>query len=98
MIKMRIYWTFPAGWWVVLAIIYGIYFFAYFLRKRKTVELWPQIKFGLVTVAFAFLVEFTAISFGLWSYVPGNWPAILWFGYFSVGLAGYQIFKKLEEK
>lgn len=95
---MKIYTSFPSGWWTILAIVYGIYVGAYLLRTKKSLELWPQLKSGLVCVLLAFLIEFTAVSLNLWNYTPGNWPIILWIGYFGVGLAGYQINKKLEEQ
>jgi hypothetical protein len=95
---VHIYTSFPSGWWGLLTVIYGIYGGAYLLRKKKKkLEVFSQIRFGLVTLLICFSLEFVGVSLGLWNYVPGNWPVILWFGYFSLGLAGYQISKKLEE-
>lgn len=95
---MGIYTNFPSGWWPVLGIICGIYLIAYISRKnKKPNEVWPQIKIGMVTVILGFLIEFVGVSLKIWTYFPGNWPVILWIGYFGVGLAGYQVSKKLEE-
>jgi len=94
---MRLYASFPSGWWVILGVVYGIYLGTYLLRKKKTNRVWPQIKLGIITVIVGFLIEYVAVFLGLWNYVPGNWPVVLWIGYFGVGLAGYQISKKLEE-
>lgn len=95
---MKIYTDFPPGWWVILAIICTIYLTFYFLRKkRRKGELGIQLILGIVVVILAFLIEFVAVSLGIWNYVPGNWPIVLWFAYFGIGLAGFQIHMKIEE-
>jgi len=95
---MGLYTNFPSGWWVILGIIYGIYVLALFSRKhRKKGEAGIQITLGIIVVILAFFIEFVAVSLGLWNYVPKNWPTPLFICYFGVGLAGYQIAKKVEE-
>ena len=95
---MGLYFNFPSGWWVILGIIFGLYFLAFLSRKeRKKNELGVQITLGFIVLVLAFIIEFTAVSMGLWNYVPGNWPIVVWFGYFGVALTGYQINKKVEE-
>lgn len=95
---MHIYTNFPSGWWVVLAIVYGLYVGTYLLRRgKKKPEVFSQIRLGFVTLFIGIFIEYVAVSLGLWNYVPGNWPVVLWIGYFGVGLAGYQISKKLEK-
>jgi hypothetical protein len=42
------------------------------------------------------LMEFFAVSTGLWSYTPGNWPVILWPTYFVAILFGYQLLRSIE--
>ena len=96
--NMGIYTDFPSGWWVILGIIYGIFVLALASRrKRGKNEIIIQTALGFVCLMIAFFIEFTAVSLGLWNYVPGNWPVILWVAYFGVGLTGYQINKKVEE-
>ena len=42
------------------------------------------------------LMEFFAVSVGLWSYTSGNWPVILWPTYFVAILFGYQLLRSIE--
>jgi len=48
---------------------------------------------GMVSLA---LMEFFAVSTGLWTYTPGNWPIILWPTYFAAILFGYQLLRTIE--
>ncbi len=95
---MKIYTDFPPGWWVILAIICSIYLIFYFSRNNKRKgEVGIQLILGFVVLILAFFIEFVAVSMGIWNYVPGNWPVVLWVAYFGVGLAGFQIHMKIEE-
>jgi hypothetical protein len=48
---------------------------------------------GMISLA---LMEFFAVSTGLWNYTPGNWPVILWPTYFAAILFGYQMLRSIE--
>jgi hypothetical protein len=48
---------------------------------------------GMISLA---LMEFFAVSTGLWNYTPGNWPVILWPTYFVAILFGYQLLRSIE--
>lgn len=96
---MSVYWQFPAGWWVISVIIYGLYITLFLQRKsyQKPKELKNQLVFAIVTLALSFVIELAAVYLSVWAYFPGNWPIILWPMYFGSGLLGYQLLKKLEE-
>lgn len=96
---MNLYFEFPAGWWVLFIIIYGLYFFLFFQRKsyQSKSEIKTQIFFSLIALLLAFIIEFLAINLELWTYFPGNWPIAVWLSYFGTGLLGYQLMKKTEE-
>jgi hypothetical protein len=48
---------------------------------------------GMISLS---LMEFFAVSMGLWNYTPGNWPVILWPTYFVAILFGYQMLRSIE--
>lgn len=48
---------------------------------------------GMISLS---LMEFFAVSTGLWNYTPGNWPVILWPTYFAAILFGYQLLRAIE--
>ena len=48
---------------------------------------------GMASLA---LMEFFAVSMGLWHYTPGDWPVILWPTYFAAILFGYQLLRSIE--
>ena len=96
---MNIYFDFPAGWWVIILFIYSLYLYIFLQRKsylRKS-EIKVQFLFALVTLVVSFTIEVIAVNLKVWTYFPGNWPIILWVGYFGSGLLGYQLVKKIEE-
>ena len=106
---MRIYNEFPPGWWIVFSIVFGLYLLLIILRKgykrvdelkaqfitvSEAARVFPSFIFVIMSVA----IEYIAISTGLWTYFPGNWPIILWFIYLGSGLFAYQMGKFIEEK
>ena len=48
---------------------------------------------GMTSLA---LMEFFAVSMGLWHYTSGDWPVILWPTYFAAILFGYQLLRSIE--
>ena len=97
---MGIYLDFPSGWWLILAIIYLPYLLLFIQRKSydKKNEIRNQLLFGLIIIFISAVVEFVAVSFSVWTYLPGNWPIALWPSYFGSGLLAYQIIKLIETK
>lgn len=96
---MGLYFQFPDGWWVIILLIYGLYLFLVLHRKsyQKGKEIKAQLMFALIILTISFTIEVIAVNLNVWTYFPGNWPVILWVGYFGSGLLGYQLVKKIEE-
>lgn len=96
---MSLYLNFPAGWWVIIGFIFGLYLLLFFQRRSylKEREVKSQLIFATVTLVISFTIEVIAVNFKVWTYFPGNWPVILWPTYFGSGLLGYQLVKKIEE-
>ena len=44
------------------------------------------------------LIEVFATQNGLWYYIPGAWPVILWPSYVAAILFGYQLLRFIEER
>ncbi|MGD0451771.1 MAG: hypothetical protein ABSA79_12045 [Candidatus Bathyarchaeia archaeon] len=61
--------------------------------KREVKEQLFLATSGMIALAF---MEFFAVSNGLWSYTPRNWPVILWPTYFTAILFGYQLLRSIE--
>lgn len=96
---MTLYLNFPTGWYIALAMVYVPYLILFILRKsyKKKSELKAQFAIASIVLLIAFAIEFVAISLGLWTYFPGNWPLPLWLGYFGAGLLGFQLLKTIEK-
>lgn len=97
---MQIILNFPHGWWIQLLILYGVYISLFLLRKsyRKPNEVRQQLAVATICLGFAIIAEMVGINLHLWTYFPGNWPIMVWIGYFSFGLLAYQCVKLVEEK
>lgn len=96
---MGLYFDFPPGWWMVILFIYGLFIYLFLQRRsyQRKGEIKAQMVFALVIMVISFIIEIIAINLKVWTYFPGNWPVILWLGYFGSGLLGYQLVKKIEE-
>lgn len=96
---MGLYFSFPFGWWPVLLMVYVPYLLIFTVRKsyKRKHEVRNQFVIAIFVLAIAFLIEYVAITLGLWRYFPGNWPLPLWLGYFGAGFLGFQLLKILEE-
>ena len=93
---MAIYFEWGVGWYYVTAFILAIWIGL--MVYRKNYKLRAQITVGTITLVLSFVAENIAVSQGIWNYVPGNWPLILWFIYFLMGMTAYQIVKTVEKK
>ncbi len=96
---MGLFFNFSSYWWIIIAIIYLPYIVLFVQRKsyKKSSEVKVQIFMASVSLFFTIAIEYIGISYNLWTYVPTNWPIILWVAYFGSGLLAYQLTKKLEE-
>lgn len=89
---------FNSSWYVLLFAFLGAWAILMLLRRNWKVrhEVKEQVFLafgGMVSLA---LMEFFAVSTGLWTYTPGNWPIILWPTYFAAILFGYQLLRAIE--
>ena len=74
--------------WAILMVIRGKW-----LSKHEVKQQIFLAFGGMISLA---LMEFFAVSTGLWNYTPGNWPVILWPTYFAAILFGYQLLRSIE--
>jgi len=76
------------GAWAILMALRRNWKVSYEVKEQVLLALG-----GMVSLA---LMEFFAVSTGLWTYTPGNWPIILWPTYFAAILFGYQLLRTIE--
>lgn len=97
---MQIYLPFSEGWYACIAFFLFIWSSIIIYRKsyKNKREIKQQIIFSILIVVTAFVNEVIGVSFGLWNYVPVNWPVVLWLTYFAAALAAYQTLKLMMEK
>jgi len=74
--------------WLVLAIVRRK-----FIERREVKE---QLLLGVLGSCTLLSMEVFATSMNLWSYIPGNWPVMLWPTYFVAILFGYQLLRFVE--
>ena len=69
-----------------------------FLRRNNIGinEIKEQILIGIFGLTAMIIMELFAVSIGLWDYLPGNWPVILWPTYLAAILFGYQLLRSVE--
>ncbi len=94
---MNVFFDFNSSWYVLLFAFLGAWALLMFVRKRWTKhEVKEQMFLALGGMTALGLMEFFAVSTGLWNYTPGNWPVILWPTYFAAILFGYQLLRSIE--
>ena len=93
---MGIFLDWPVGWYYLTAFLVAVWIVI--MWYRKDFKLRDQIIVGLTITALAFVLELIAVSNGIWNYVPGNWPLILWPHYFLSGMVAFQIVKAVAKK
>jgi len=83
---------------VLLFAFLGAWAILMVLRRNWKVshEVKEQVLLALGGMVSLALMEFFAVSTGLWTYTPGNWPIILWPTYFAAILFGYQLLRTIE--
>jgi len=95
---MNILFDYNSSWYVLFFGFLAAWAVLTFVRrkgspKREVKEQLFLATSGMIALA---LMEFFAVSNGLWSYTPGNWPVILWPTYFAAILFGYQLLRSIE--
>ena len=95
---MNVIFDFNSNWYVLLFGFLAAWAILLVVRRKWLVkhEVKQQVFLafgGMISLA---LMEFFAVSTGLWNYTPGNWPVILWPTYFVAILFGYQLLRSIE--
>jgi hypothetical protein len=95
---MNLFLDFNSGWYVLLFSFLGAWTILALVRRKWHAkhELKEQMLLALGGMCSLALMEFFAVSMGLWNYTPGNWPVILWPTYFVAILFGYQMLRAIE--
>ena len=94
---MNVFLDFNSSWYILLFAFLAAWAFLLVIRRRFTRhEIKEQMFLALGGMTAMALMEFFAVSRGLWSYTPGNWPVILWPTYFAGILFGYQLLRSIE--
>jgi hypothetical protein len=83
---------FNSSWYVLLFAFLAAWAALSVARRRWQAQVFLAFG-GMLSLA---LMEFFAVSTGLWNYTPGNWPVILWPTYFAAILFGYQLLRSIE--
>lgn len=86
--------------WYLLFVAFFLGWLAITIIMRKHLNL-KEAKRQLLVGVFGFCVliamEIFAVSTGLWTYYPANWPVMLWPTYFTAILFGYQLLRLVEK-
>jgi hypothetical protein len=95
---MNVFIDYNSSWYVLLFAFLGAWALLLIVRKKWSAkhEIKEQVFLafgGMISLA---MMEFFAVSTGLWNYTPGNWPVILWPTYFAAILFGYQLLRSIE--
>jgi hypothetical protein len=95
---MNVIFDFNVNWYILFVSFLSAWAVLLFVRRKwnATHEAKEQVFLafgGMVSLA---MMEFFAVSTGLWNYTPGNWPIILWPTYFAAILFGYQLLRSVE--
>jgi hypothetical protein len=96
--KMNVIFDFNSNWYILLFAFLAAWALLLVVRRKWLAkhEVKQQVFLafgGMISLA---LMEFFAVSTGLWNYTPGNWPVILWPTYFAAILFGYQLLRSIE--
>jgi hypothetical protein len=95
---MNIIFDFNSNWYVLLFAFLAAWAVLLVLRRKWLAkhEVKQQVFLAFGGMLSLALMEFFAVSTGLWNYTPGNWPVILWPTYFAAILFGYQLLRSIE--
>jgi len=95
---MDVIFHFNSGWYILLLAFLSAWVIIIVARRKWNAkhEVKEQLFLALGGMTSLALMEFFAVSTGLWNYTPGNWPVILWPTYFVAILFGYQLLRSIE--
>jgi hypothetical protein len=95
---MNVFFDFNSSWYILLLAFLGAWAILMVMRRnwKAKREVKEQVMLALGGMISLALMEFFAVSTGLWNYTPGNWPVILWPTYFAAILFGYQLLRTIE--
>jgi hypothetical protein len=95
---MNAFFDFNSSWYVLLFAFFAAWATLMFVRGKLLAkhEFKEQALLAFGGMCSLAMMEIFAVSMGLWSYTPGNWPVILWPTYFVAILFGYQLLRTIE--
>jgi hypothetical protein len=95
---MNFVFDFNYSWYILLFAFLGAWAILLAARRKHGAkhEYKEQVFLALGGMTALAMMEFFAVSTGLWNYTPGNWPVILWPTYFVAILFGYQLLRLIE--
>ena len=95
---MNILFDYNSSWYVLFFGFLAAWAVLMVVRRKGSAkrEVKEQLFLATSGMTALALMEFFAVSNGLWSYTPGNWPVILWPTYFTAILFGYQLLRSIE--
>jgi len=95
---MNVIFNFNSDWYILLFSFLAAWAILMVVRRKWLAkhEIKQQVFLALGGMISLALMEFFAVSTGLWNYTPGNWPVILWPTYFAAILFGYQLLRSIE--
>jgi hypothetical protein len=96
--SMNVIFDFNSSWYILFFAFLAAWAFLLVARRKwhAKQEVKEQMFLALGGMCSLALMEFFAVSTGLWNYTPGNWPVILWPTYFAAILFGYQLLRSIE--
>ena len=95
---MNVFIDYNSSWYVLLFAFLSAWALLLIVRRKWNAkhEIKEQVFLALGGMISLAMMEFFAVSTGLWNYTPGNWPVILWPTYFAAILFGYQLLRSIE--
>ena len=78
--SMQLLFEFPQNWVIIFFAFLGVWAVLLFARKKdgRKKEVKEQVYLAGAGLFSLFLMEVFATQSGLWHYIPGDWPVILW--------------------
>jgi hypothetical protein len=97
---MQLLFDFPLNWVILFFAFLCVWAVLMFSRKKNGIrsEVKEQVYLAAAGLFSLFLMEVFATQSGLWHYIPGDWPVILWPTYVAAILFGYQLLRFIEER
>ncbi|MFA7398228.1 MAG: hypothetical protein WC046_07075 [Candidatus Bathyarchaeia archaeon] len=95
---MNVFFNYGSSWYILLLAFLGAWAILMVARRKwnSKHEFKEQMFLALGGMITLIMMEFFAVSTGLWYYTPGNWPIVLWPTYFAAILFGYQLLRSVE--